>query len=109
MQYLVLPIDTVSDGAVLAVPVSDGSGQLLLPAGSLLTRNILDGLRRRGIDKVAVSESRATQEIHLIHDVNEVQAQVEARMQHLFRHALRAGQINPLLHMVCAYRLKEVV
>lgn len=28
----------------------------------------------------------------------------EARLHYLFRHALRAGQVNPLLHLVPACR-----
>lgn len=108
MQSLVLAIDAVSDGAVLATPVCDDSGQLLLPAGSLLTRNTLEGLRRRGIDKVVVDSLSTAQEACPVKDASEMQAQIEARMHHIFRYALRAGQINPLLHMVCAYRVKEI-
>ncbi len=35
---------------------------------------------------------------------DERKASDEARLHHLFRHALRAGQVNPLLHLVPACR-----
>lgn len=35
---------------------------------------------------------------------NDGQARNDARLHHLFRHALRAGQVNPLLHLIPASR-----
>jgi len=32
---------------------------------------------------------------------------IQARLEHLFRHSLQAGRVNPLLHIVLRLRLKE--
>ncbi len=97
-------LDAIGDIAVLAEPVCDELGQMLLPAGTKLTEAMVTGLRRRGVKAVVLAPSREpTLESEV--DLQAQQARVDARMTHLFRYALRTGQINPLLHMVSRYRM----
>ncbi|MBI4229653.1 MAG: hypothetical protein HY608_02335 [Planctomycetes bacterium] len=50
-----VPLDSVVEGAVLAEPVLDPMGRLLVPAGEVLTSAVLASLRRRGIPDVALA------------------------------------------------------
>jgi hypothetical protein len=51
---LTLPLAEVLPGTVLAAPVLDHSGAVLLPAGLSLTEVQLDGLRRRDVATLLV-------------------------------------------------------
>lgn len=106
MQAFSTTLQFVPEGVVLAQPVLDGQAQLLLPAGSPVTGSVLRSLRLRGIETVFVMQAeplatvpatdpRAQQGTH---------EEAHARLQHLFRPALRMGQLNPLLHLILRYR-----
>jgi len=105
MQNTTMPLDAVTDAAVLAEPVCDDSGQLLLPAGTTLTESLVASLRRRGVETVVIAGPQAQPEPAM--DMLARQARVDGRMKSLFRHALRTGHVNPLLHMVSRYRLED--
>lgn len=105
MQTTTTSLDAVEDGAVLAEPVCDDRGQLLLPGGTQLTESLVASLRKRGVLTVVVSAAPAPPGPAM--DPVARQARVDGRMKHLFRHALSTGHVNPLLHMVSRYRLED--
>lgn len=105
MQNTTTPLDAVTDAAVLAEPVCDDRGQVLLPAGAKLNGSMVASLRKRGVETVVIAGAQAPPEPTM--DLLARQAQVEGRMKWLFRHALRTGHVNPLLHMVSRYRLED--
>lgn len=57
-----LPIDAVKPGAVLAVPVTDARGNVLVGEGRVLTEEWLARLRTRGVLRLGV-ESQAAQAV----------------------------------------------
>lgn len=107
MQALATTADLVPDGVFLAQPVLDSNGQLLLPAGAPITRNTLNSLQQRGIDTVFVNSPPEASEADSKVDPALQQAQTEKRLLHLFRPAMRAGQLNPLFHLIRRYRAVE--
>lgn len=108
MQALSTATDLVPEGALLAQPVLDSHGQLLLPASVPVTRSTLQSLERRGIATVFVNLPEAPPSLeNSSMDLAEHRAQAEKRLQHLFRPAMRAGQLNPLFHLILRYRCAE--
>ena len=105
MQNTTTTLDAVTQAAVLAEPVCDDSGQLLLPAGTTLTDSMVASLRKRGVETVVIAGAEAQPEPAM--DLQARHARVDGRMKCLFRHALRTGHVNPLLHMVSRYRLED--
>ena len=49
-----LALDTLTAGAILARPVTDARGAVLLPDGATLTESNLSSLARRGVTHVTV-------------------------------------------------------
>lgn len=102
---------TIPDGLVLAQPVLDGQAQLLLPAGSAVTGGVLRSLQQRGIQTVFVVQTAPpaggpAQDAEAPPAPDSREA-TQARLLHLFRPALRLGQLNPLLHLILRYRDAE--
>ncbi len=56
-----VPLDSVVEGAVLAEPVHDPLGRLLVPAGEILTASVLASLRRRDVPDVALAGRAAAE------------------------------------------------
>ena len=102
MDLATTPLDAVPDAAVLAEAVCDERGQVLLPAGARLSESMVASLRRRGVQTVVLAPPAVP-----TMDLQARQAQVDTRMKRLFRHSLRTGQVNPLLHMVSRYRMED--
>ena len=107
MQALSTSIEWTPEGMLLAQPVLDAHGQLLLPAGTPITRGILNSLQQRGIDTVFVNPPEGVSGIVDKLDPATQQAHTEKRLLHLFRPAMRAGQLNPLFHLILRYRSTE--
>lgn len=107
MQAFATSTELVPDGMLLAQPVLDGHAQLLLPAGTPITRGILNSLQQRGIGTIFVNLAQEVAEPGEKADPAAQQAQIEKRLLHLFRPAIRAGQLNPLLHLILRYRSVE--
>ena len=93
---------------MLAQPVLDSRGQLLLPAGARISHESMNGLRLRGIESVmlvdvtdALVEPTHTnaQPLH--------KKEIDGRLRHLFRPAFEARQLNPLFYLITDYRTKE--
>ena len=96
-------LDETAEGRTLAEDLLDASGQKLVNAGTVLTKSLIDSLGRRGIAEallldadggdVAPSENKKSRE------------EIQQRIEHLFRRALRDGEVHPLLHLLLRYRL----
>lgn len=106
MEALATSQQFVPEGVVLAQPVLDGQAQLLLPAGSPVTSSVLRSLQRRGIERVFVSQAEplATGPTADPEGRQDRHEETHARLRHLFRPALRMGQLNPLMHLILRYR-----
>lgn len=74
----ILPIDNVSPGAWLAEAVMDSAGRMLVPAGTELTGQMLDALKRRNIPALLVEreqdEDPAVQEARR-HEIEQILSQ----------------------------------
>ena len=103
MTKRTLGIDDLPQDAVLADPVSGAQGQVLLAAGSPLTGRVVESLRRLGIRALTIETPAAADAPATVPDAQ----QVNARVRVLFRHAIRAGVVNPLLHFIPPYRLGD--
>lgn len=107
MQTLATTTEPVPEGLLLAQPVLDGHAQLLLPAGTPITRGILNSLQHRGIDTIFVNLPEVVAHQGEKLDPAAQKEQSERRVLHLFRPAMQAGQLNPLLHLILRYRSME--
>ena len=107
MQTLATTVDLIPEGMLLAQPVLDAQGQLLLPAGAPITRSALNSLQRRGVETIFVNPPAETGAAHSKADPAAMQANTEKRLLHLFRPAMQAGQLNPLFHLILRYRSVE--
>lgn len=95
-----IPITQAVAGSVLAEPVLDSRGQVLLGAYATLTDDLIRSLDSRGVSALCV-------ECPKLVDAVDPQAQREraaGRIAHLFRHSTRQGTINPLMPLVARYR-----
>jgi len=88
---------------VLADPVCGAQGQVLLAAGSVLTRRVVESLRRLGVRTLTIETPAAAATSRVAPDAQ----QVHARVRVLFRHAIRTGVVNPLMHFIPPYRLGD--
>lgn len=76
-------IDSVPPGSILAEAVLDAHGTTLLPAGAAISESHLHSLRRRDIESLCILvpvEADAEADAAAL-------ARIEARLDHLFRHA----------------------
>ena len=107
MQTLATTVDLIPDGILLAQPVLDAHGQLLLPAGAPITRSALNSLQRRGVETIFVNPPTEAGSDNGRANPAALQADAEKRLLHLFRPAMKAGQLNPLFHLILRYRSVE--
>ena len=98
-----IPTDQLVVGQVTAEAVVDAGGRVLLPAGSELTESSLNGLRRRGIETVAVEfvsaadpAEQAVRREHLV-----------AELDHRFRQAGSGQETRTLYAEILAYSLEH--
>lgn len=108
MQTLATSVPSVPPGLVLAHPVLDQHAQLLLPAGTPVTSSMLHSLERRGIQTVSVAQAEPPAQAGAAGSQQGTPEEVQARLQHLFRAALRKEQLNPLLHLILRYRTAQL-
>lgn len=92
---------------MLALSLMDDDGNLLLPAGSPLSSATLRGLRRRGVEMIAVVVSEADPTSAPAEDLGVRMDRLAKHMRVLFRHSQAEGQVNPLFHIVLNYRQSE--
>lgn len=95
---LMQPLDETLPGAVLAAPVTDGAGAVLLPAGLSLTAAHLESLQRRGIGMLSICPPEDPEALARQHE------KIRARVMYLFRHTADEAGSRALLHAVLAFR-----
>jgi len=104
-QYI--PITLAQPGMLLAAPLLDAHGAVLLPEGATLSESILAGLRRRGIETCMVSLAQDAP------DPAQRAAEREracARLRQLFRHRSEPDDSDAapeLLRVLTAFRQQE--
>lgn len=103
-----ISIDIASEGMVLAGDLRDAGGAILLPGGATLSQSTLKSLRRRGIERLAVSLPDAPEP-----ELDPAAQQAErarrgARLRHLFRRVGEGdGASAALLARLMHYRKGE--
>ena len=108
MQTLATTVQSVAPGFVLAQPVLDAQGQLLVPAGAPVTSGMLHNLQQRGIQTVSVAQTDPSGASASVPGGRQGSVEeAQARLHHLFRPALRMEQLNPLLHLILRYRTAQ--
>ena len=97
-----IPLDEAEAGMELAAALHDAAGQVLLPAGVVLTDGHLDSLRRRGIERLTVVQAADPEAIARQREA------IRARVMHIFRHTADDPAAQPLLHAVLAFREEQL-
>lgn len=98
-----IDIDAAAAGMVLAASVSDHQGNLLLPAGSVLSETMLTSLRRRAIAAVPVCDDKVTAQ-----DLEAERARLSADLDLLFRAAGSSAAAAALRQGVSSYRMEAL-
>lgn len=93
-------IDALPVGAMLAEAVLDTHGHVLLSAGTVLSDDTIASLRRRDVQSLWLVNAPSS----FSANAAELKEQSRLRMEVLFRHTLREGLVNPLLHLLPRYR-----
>jgi hypothetical protein len=95
----ILDLDDAKVGMVLAAPIFDGRGGILLPSETELTETLLTGLRRRGVDSICIANGEITEE-----ELFAEREYVRLRLSQLFRKS--TGHVaNELKSSVLTYRI----
>lgn len=99
----VIPIDRAEVGMVLAEPVKDRRGRLLLPAGRVLEERYLEALPMWGVSHVAVEGEGGGGEASAPPVFRETLqpwalAQATHELEELFAHANRSHPLLAFLH-----------
>jgi len=102
-----MTLDELPETALLAEALCDTQNHVLLAAGTALTATVIASLRRRGIERLNAVLPEAAADAAPPEDPTARRERIERRLQQLFRHTLSSDQINPLLHMLPAYRLGD--
>ncbi len=97
-----LLLDDVQPGMVLAAAVVDRNGLVLLPAALTLADSHIDSLRRRGIERLAITLPETPD------DKARQREALRARVMHIFRHTADDPAAQPLLHAVLAFREEQL-
>lgn len=98
-----VPLAEVAVGMVVAEPVLDSAGRVLVPAGADVSESMLLGLRRRD-----VAEIRVEREVEEDPAVSEAyRLKLVARLDHLFRQAGEGAETRALQQAVLAYRMEH--
>lgn len=105
-------LDQLAPGHVLAEPITDAHGKVLIAAGSSVSADALARLIVRGIASSAVV-TVATAQAALPPAEQEAalaakREQAKARIDHLFRSFLRRNEIHPLMRLVWRYRSESL-
>jgi len=107
MTAVTMTLDELPETALLAEALCDAQNHVLLAAGTALTATVIAGLRRRGIERLSALLPEPAVEAVPPEEPMAKRERIERRLQHLFRHTLSSGQLNPLLHMLPAYRFED--
>jgi hypothetical protein len=100
-RYMEVDVDDATEGMVLARPVQDARGGVLLPQGTVLTAQSIASLWRRGIERVVVEDSTV--------DPAQLAAErerIEQRLAHLYRRGAGGPADARLRELLAGYRLE---
>lgn len=98
-----LPLEEVLPGMVVAAPIIDAGGRVLLPAGSTLSEGVITSLARRDIASLTV-------EVEVPLDPAEAEARrarIKAQLDHLFRHAGEGEEMHALYGAILDFSLEH--
>jgi len=98
-----IAIGDAQPGMRLAEAVADAMGQVLVPAGSELTENMLQGLRRREVATLAVE--REIEEDGTAREAR--RARVVEQLDRLFRKAGDGVETRLLYQAILDFRLEQ--
>ena len=98
-RVLQLDLDDVVPGMTLSDVLHDAQGGVLLPQGAVLTEQMLNSLRRRGIDRICVVNDTISEA-----DLAAERERVQLRLDQLFGKCKGQGASELLLQSVMQYR-----
>jgi hypothetical protein len=98
----VLPLEAVMPGALLAEPVLDTQGQVLIPSGIMVEEHHLAALARRGIPSLSIQIDPDAEALE------QQREDVRNRVRYLFRHTTTHPGAQALLHATLAFRLEHL-
>lgn len=98
-----LPIDDVKTGCRLAEAVTDSAGRMLVPAGTEITENVLDALKRRDIPTLMIE--REQEENPVAYEAR--RHQVEQTLNQRFQRAGEGAETRVLYQAVLAYFMEH--
>lgn len=104
MRRVVVPIQEAQTGMRLAEEVRNAAGGVLLTAGTELDEAVLAGLRRRGVECLAVDRPDPRSETEIAEEL----ARMEARVRHLFHRHRGNPELQLLMQAVLEYRRKAL-
>jgi hypothetical protein len=92
---------------VLAEPITDAHGGVLMAAGTHLNASVIERLGNRGVAEAVVVDAAVPASRNAEHATAADRERVKARIEYLFRRDLRNNAIHPLMHLVWRYRSEE--
>ena len=102
---VVVDLDQASAGMVLAEPLLDAHGAVLLPEGAVLSDSTLSSLRRRGVERCSVLPPPEPEEDPAVAAAR--REQCLQRLQHMFRHSAQTEATGELLRLLADYRSRS--
>lgn len=106
-----VPLGELRPDDLLAEPVTDAHGAVLVAAGASVSAAMAERLADWGVTEVVIvvpevqsSLSSAEREAALAAE----RQRVKVRIDHLFRYVLRRNEIHPLMHLVWRYRSESL-
>jgi hypothetical protein len=102
-QHHYLPISKIYPGMTLATELIDKQGQILLPAGVIITKQILASLLLHDIHQLSVLK-----DISDLPSLNNANLEItKQRLDIIFRHAPFEEPRNTLANLIKKFRLGE--
>ena len=98
-RHLDIFLDDAEAGMVLASALLDSHGGTLLPKGAELTESVLQSLRRRGVERLAIVDSGISEE-----ELSKERERAEQRLAQLFRKSEGRPGNEHLRQCILAYR-----
>lgn len=97
-------IDDLLPGMVLAAPVLDSNGRVLLPAGVALSAETIRSVYRRGIERLTVFDGEMSPE-----ELEAERQRIRSRLDHLFRRCPANEAARVIRRVVLDYRIGDQV
>lgn len=101
----ILPLASLKPGMILAEPIRDRYGNIMLTKGTGLTAAHLHTLEQRGIASALVAPARIPPSDD---ELAAMRQSTEERLRHIFRLSLDHSGNQKLLETILAYRLENL-